>query len=503
MRGAGKHTGRLARAHGAFAVVLVVAIALRVIVLLAYPSVVWFGDSGTYLGAALHLVPSLIRPSGYSVLLWLLRPFHSLLVVAAVQHLLGVLTGVMVYALVRRAARTRWPDSGWLPGILGALVTVPVLLDAYQIQLEQLLMADELFTFLTVGAITVAMWRPAAMSRPTWRSASTAGLLMAFAALTRSTGLPLLIVLVVCLLIRLMSGGGLRAAWRPVCAAIVVFAIPMVAYVLWFHAAHKTYSLTRTDQIWLYGRTVDFADCKLMKPRPEVAALCRDGLSRDPKAAEAWEALWGPSSAFRRIPEGVGGVKANQLAGEFAWLAIEKQPGAFVKVIGRDTVRAFEWEREPYPNRVTMEGYRFPTRAVPLSAGDARLGQRYGGASATPKVVEPWAGWMRAYQRWFFLRGTMLGVLLLAGLAGIVAQWRQWGGRALLPWLMSLALLVIPAATADFDYRYILPAVPFAALAAALTWLRPQNGSEIGSQIGSEITLDGQNHPAAESSLDR
>jgi hypothetical protein len=456
-----------------FAVVLFVAVAARVVVLLGYPEVVWFGDSGTYLRAALHLVPSLIRPSGYSVFLRMLEPFHSLLVVAAVQHLLGVLTGVMVYALVWRAARARWPAADWSPGVFGALVTVPVLLDAYQIQLEQLLMADELFTFLTVAGVTVVMWRP----RPTWRAAAAAGLLMAFAALTRSTGLPLLIVLVVCLLVRLIQGRGLRiglrTGWRPVVAAMVVFAIPMVAYGFWFQAAHKTYALTRTDQIFLYGRTLDFADCKVMKPRPEVAALCRDGLPKGPQAAVAWEALWGPTSAFRKIPGGIGGVKANELAGEFAWLAIEKQPGAYLKVIARDTFRAFEWDRAPYPNRATMVGYRFPSRPVPLAPVDAEADLRYGGVSATPKVVEPWAGWMRDYQRWFFLRGTMLGVILLIGLVGIVRQWRQWGGQALLPWLMSLALLVIPAGTADFDYRYVLPAVPFAVLAASLAWIRP------------------------------
>jgi hypothetical protein len=483
MRGADKETRRLVRAHGAFVGVLSVAIALRVIALLGYPTVAWFGDSSTYLGAAMHLVPSLVRPSGYSVFLRLLAPFHSLLVVAAVQHLLGVLTGVMVYALVRRAAQARWPDTDWLPGALGALVTVPVLLDAYQIQLEHLLMADELFTFLTVAAVTVAMWRP----RPTWRAASAAGLLMAFAALTRSTGLPLLIVLVVCLLVRLIKSGGLRTGYRPVLSAIAVFAIPMVAYVFWFQAEHKTYSLTRTDQIWLYGRTVEFADCKVMKPRPEVAALCRDGLPKDPEEAVAWEALWGPSSAFRRIPEGVGGVKANELAGQFAWLAIEKQPGAYLRVVGRDTLRAFKWDREPYPNRVTMEGYRFPSHAVPLSPVDAEVGQRYGGVSATPKVVEPWAGWMRGYQRWFFLRGTVLGVILLIGLAGIVRRWRDWGGPALLPWLMSLALLVIPAATADFDYRYVLPAVPFAVLAAGLALIRPAKDAAEHIAVDAEL----------------
>ncbi len=34
--------------------------------------------------------------------------------------------------------------------------------------------------------------------------------------------------------------------------------------------------------------------------------------------------------------------------------------------------------------------------------------------------------------------------------------------------MISVALIVVPAATAEFDYRYVLPAVPFACLAAAM-----------------------------------
>ena len=38
--------------------------------------------------------------------------------------------------------------------------------------------------------------------------------------------------------------------------------------------------------------------------------------------------------------------------------------------------------------------------------------------------------------------------------------------------MSAVTLLAVPPVTVDFDYRYILPAMPFACFAAAMAWGR-------------------------------
>src|SRR5690606_33433834 len=92
---------------------------------------------------------------------------------------------------------------------------------------------------------------------------------------------------------------------------------------------------------------------------------------------------------------------------------------------------------------------------------------------AQPRVVEPFGKIIRTYQDHVYLRGTMVGALLLAGLAGMIPLWRRFGGAAFLPWTLATGLLLAPAATAEFDYRYVLPAVPLASLAAGMAFAGP------------------------------
>src|SRR6201996_3937593 len=182
---------RLIAGNRLFAAVLIPALALRVDAELGYRWQSWFNDSFTYVRSAVTLAPETDRPSGYPLYLWLLSPAHSYLLVTASQHLMGLLVAVMIYAL----ARHRFGAPAWA----AVLATLPVLYDGFEIQLEHLIMADTLFLFLAMAAVTVVLWQP----RPTWRACLAAGLLLGVSSTVRSTGLPLLPVFIVYLLVRL------------------------------------------------------------------------------------------------------------------------------------------------------------------------------------------------------------------------------------------------------------------------------------------------------------
>ncbi|MFI0486310.1 hypothetical protein [Actinomadura sp. 9N215] len=461
--------------HLPFACVLAAAIAVRVVAVLGYPSPMWFGDSPGYLTAAVELRPSETRPSGYSLLLWAIKPFHSFTLMVSVQHAVGVLTGVLVYVLVWRAGRAAWPDGDeawrvWAVGSAGALLAVPVLLPVHQVALEHMLMSDSLFTFLLLAAVAAVLWR----RRATWWLGALAGLFAGFAAVTRAAGLPLVAVILVAMVLR-------RAGWRACGAVAVAFAVPVAGYMLWFHSAYGEYKLAKAEQVWLYARTATFADCRVIEPRPGLEIMCPK--RTNPRVSRPFAAMWTGDSAFRDIPGWIYGERGNALAREFAWEAIKAQPADYAKVVVHDTLRAFEWERKPYPTPWTWRQYEFPEGEAWADEQAQIAGLYDPGGGGRTRVVDPWAEQILKYQDNAVLPGSVLGVLLLGGLGGALVhvrsrgRWRprravrHWGTGALLPWGTGLALLVIPAATADFDYRYVLPAVPFACVALALAVL--------------------------------
>jgi hypothetical protein len=427
--------------HRVFAVVLAFAAAIRVITMLGYrPAQLYWYDSFTYLETAIRMTPSgAFHPIGYPLLLRLLWPFHSVALIAAVQHVMGLATGVLIYALLRRRS---------LPGWAAALATTPQLLGAAFLRLEHSVLSDTQFILLIVAGVTVLMWSP----RLSPRAATAAGLLFALAALTRTIALPLLLLVLLVLAVR-------RVGWRPLAAAALAGILPLAGYAAWYRAEHGRFALTGADGVALWARTMTFADCSVIKPPPRLAPLCPNGTVAD----AASEYVWAPTASLNLLP---GGRYANNdLARDFAVRAILAQPLDYLRDVARDTAIAFAWTPIAHPRRVTP-AYGFSER--PSSFPDQplieKMRREYDPGIRPLRPVPPYSTFLVAYQYPTHLRGPLLAALLLIGAAGAV-----WPRRtALLPWAVAMGLLIGPVAVLDFDHRYVLPVYPLASLAAAL-----------------------------------
>ncbi|MEO5875666.1 MAG: phospholipid carrier-dependent glycosyltransferase [Streptosporangiaceae bacterium] len=435
-----------------FAGVFAAGVLLRLVAVLGYRPALWFNDSFDYVQIALKPWPHPIRPDGYGIFLWLLRPFHSFGLVVVVQHLLGLAVGVMIFSLLRRRGLPPWG---------AALAAAPVLLDGGLIELEHLILSDTLFLFLLTASITLLLWP----DRLTWRWAGPAGLLLSLATLTRTVGLPVVLVV----LVLLVFG---RTGWRAAVLVAATALLPLAGYAAWFHGENGRYAITATDGVFLWGRSAAFAECP--KIPQDLRDLCpaEEVGHRRASSSQVWAADsplgWTYGEAFD--------PQTNRRAQRFALAAIRAQPLDYLETVSSDFfVRTFSWNRTSYPTPVTSRKYRFPTRVEafptwPVLGGGtpATVAGAYDPAPRT-RIVEPFAVIMRGYQAVLTLRGPMLAVILLLPLHAL--RRRLVGHPALLPWLASVTLLAVPPLTVDFDYRYALTAVPLAALAAGLAYL--------------------------------
>ncbi|MEW9533522.1 hypothetical protein [Microbispora sp. NPDC049125] len=429
------------RDHRAFVVLVSFAAALRAVTMLAYrPAQLYWYDSFTYMDTALHLrPPAAFHPIGYPLLLRLLWPFHSVSVVAAVQHTMGLAVGVMTYALLRRRS---------VPGWAAALAAAPALLDGSFLRLEHAVLSDTQFMFLIVATVTVLLWSP----RLTVRAAATAGLLLALATLTRTVTLPLLIVVLFVLAVQ-------RAGPRPLLALALAAALPLSAYAAWYSRVHGRFTLSGADGVSLWARTMTFADCRVIEPPPDLAPLCPNGTTVD----AASEYVWAPGASLNRLP---GDQFAhNDLARAFAIRAIAAQPLDYLRDVAHDTLLTFAWTPIRHPQRTTPAfGFTLGDGSLPDQPLIGTMRREYDPAIRGLSTVRPFADVLVAYQYPAYLRGPFLAAILVAGALGAVMRRRA----ALLPWTMAVSLLVVPVAVLDFDHRYVLPVIPVACLAAAL-----------------------------------
>ena len=484
---------RPAVTHWQFTIVLAAAIVVRIIVILGYPPILWFNDSYNYLYDAVTHIPDRVRPNGYPFLIDLLLPLHSAYPLAVLQAAMGVGMGVIIYALLRHRGLPWWG---------AALPTLPVLFDSYELHLEHMVTADTLFIFLGTAAVVILCWS----DRPSVPAMAVAGLLIGYATVVRSVGQPLLVVVLVAMLVR-------RVGWRRLVTVLVAGIVPIAAYMFWFHGTYGNYALTGSSGTFLYGRVSTFAECAKIKPPADLQVLCdptppylrpvsgdyiwtNNELGPDKsKATPLYNATQSDDTALRFTPS------INSMAEKFAKDAILAQPFDYLRVVAHDTLHTFGWTRQPDPNNYYGNGPAFSfvsgaelTNLIPWWAGpedaahfaawtakypdDPSALQMYaarqdlgGPGLGNASAVQPWQRLLQIYQRYFYLHGTLLGLIVLIGAAGVLARWRRWGGVGLLPWMVGALLIVLPPMTAGFSYRYVLAAVPAACLAAGLAFV--------------------------------
>ena len=462
-----------------FALVLVPALLLRIDTEVGYQWQAWFNDSFQYMSDVIGLHPDVTRPAGYAIFLKVLEPLHSYAAVTILQHLMGVAVGVMVYALARhRFGAPRW---------IAALATLPVLFDGFQIQLEHLILSDVPFEFLIALAATLLLWD----RKPSWKRCALIGFILGIAETVRSIALPLLVIFAVYIVIA-------RIGWRAVLAALVACLTPVMLYCTWFYSVYGQFGMTESTGVFLYSRTMAFADCSKMHVPTNELSLCTTTPPDQRPMSQSY--IWASLTPLNRFPPSKFSPLPNQLAEDFAKRAILAQPLGYAQIVGYDTIRVFEWRRYVFPNAATYNEYLFGYKSLAIPGwARAHVGSYdsdvayYIRGNPLTDVVEPFAGVMRVWQRYIWLPGTVYGAILAVGLIGLVLNWRRVGGPAGVPWLISAGLIVAPAATAEFDYRYVLPAVPFACLAAAMAfgkdttmgnWLAAKQGARQARKDG-------------------
>jgi hypothetical protein len=458
----------LVRRHWLLAVLLGLAVVPRVVAMAGFgPAALFKLDTYDYLWDAVRLVPNPVNPSGYAVFLWVLWPFHSLVLVAAVQHVMGLGIAVMVYVVLRRRG-----VAGWV----AAVAVVPVLFDPAQLLIEQLVMADIVAMFLMVAGFAVLL----VVRVPSWRRAAVAAALMGASAVVRPTALPLIVVLVVYLLV-------IRSGWRAAAAALAAGLLPVAGYVAWFAASTGSVGLTSSDGLFLWSRTMSFASCAVIRPPADLAALCpgrQPNSLYHPTASRrlpprvylwnhhAWQ--WQPPVPGI-VPDTAAFTPANNArARDFAIRAIEAQPLGYAKVVAAGVIKPFLRSDQlhfpgphPAPIFISKADRRYMLAAVRGYLGTTAGIAPYLSVYTATRLQEPWAGLISRYQDHIHLPGPLFGLILLAGLAGGLIR-RTRSAAGLLTWTSAAVLIVVPVAAHEYTYRYMIPAVPLAFLAAAL-----------------------------------
>lgn len=447
--------GGRTRRHWPFAALLVLAAALRAVVLVAYHPALIFPDSVRYLQYAHNFTAGqwsadALRQSGYSVLIIPVMLLHELWIIPLAQHLAGLATAVLVYAVLVRFGVRTW---------LAAVAAVPVLFDPLQLVLEQYVLTDTWTVLMIVAALAILVWR---REERGWVPAAVCGLLLGLAVTFRDQEL---IMIVPAVLYVLVTARPWRRLLTRVAALIGCFAVPVAGYLGWFDASHGEWSFTTFSGAFLYGRVADFASCQGLSLPGYEKPLCP---AQPPALRNADFYTWNPQSpqwTFRPP----AGMSRNAVVRDFSLRILRHQPLGYAEAAARDFGYGFSPVRGAGPEHYSPAYLQFQTYVRPdrqAYASIAALGY------PAPALRPGLAAFLTDYGRWFYLPGPVFAAGLVLAAAGLVMSRDRANRRIRATGLLFTAgavlVLIPPAAFATFDWRYQLPQLSLIPVAAIL-----------------------------------
>ena len=458
------------RAHWIAGAVIAAGLVLRILAQVAYHPALLYVDTLKYL---YNEWPA-ADPLGYKLILQPILLVGDLGTVAAIQHLVGLAMAVAIYALLVRRGLPRW---------LGAIAIAPVLLDAYQIQMEQTIMPDVWFEAFVVAGLVLLLWWP----EPSVGVVIGCGLIFGASATIRQVGE---ILFLPALLYLAAATSARRQAMRSALALLVSFAIPILAYsTFWyFHAGRFQLS----DEGSILGRLAASANCATLVLPADERPICPT--HREQARGIDWlEHKHG--SPLKHFPVPAGKTRADLLAGFES--AVESQQA--VRVVGGilgDSLKLFSPTKSALPGVTPISRWRFQTtypkyrpeinvkangqivvgiqEVVTQPFRFQLLTPAYGGRA---QVNRPIAGFLRAYQLdGGYAPGPLLAIFALAGLAGSAIAFAgrraasRRGGEAREQEVSLLALgcllffgsavgVLLVSDMFEFSWRYQLPAL--------------------------------------------
>jgi hypothetical protein len=351
----------------------------------------------------------------------------------------------MAAALYRLLIRRRVPRGA------AAIAAAPLLLDAYQLQLEQTITPDVLFETMVAAGLVLLLWR----RRPGRWLVAAGALVLGASTTVREIGA---VLIVPTMIFALLTAAGLTAAgltaagltaaeltapeltaaeltapgpstagWRrrtgSAALAGACFALPVLGYMTAAYGVTGHFGLARNGPAPEYGRAAAAADCATLEIPAGERGLCPspaltlalggiDGLLHNPES---------PGLTVT-VP---GGATREQLLGRFSLAVFRQQPLRVAGSMARDSVRLFALTRDGDPEITSISRWQFqafyPTYPARFTmAVFTRLARQHG--SGDPVAVRPVATLLRDYQlHGGYTPGPVYAIGLAAGLLGALS----------------------------------------------------------------------------------